>query len=119
MSRPAGLRKFVFLFVGGAIRRKGVDVLLEAFKAAFDDREDVSLLLAVCGSGGAYAHNSLVRQIQLTANDSRCARVQMLRMRPTMSRWQASAGGAMPLCCLIAPGDLECCCSRPWPAQSP
>jgi glycosyltransferase involved in cell wall biosynthesis len=35
--RPAGSRKCVFLFVGGAIRRKGVDVLLESFKATFDD----------------------------------------------------------------------------------
>jgi glycosyltransferase involved in cell wall biosynthesis len=68
----------VFLFVGGAIRRKGVDVLLEAFKTAFDTGEDVSLLLAVSGSGGAYAHNSLARQIQLAANDSRCPHVQMI-----------------------------------------
>jgi glycosyltransferase involved in cell wall biosynthesis len=36
------------------------------------------LLLAVSAGGGAYAHNSLVQQIQLTANDSRCAHGQMI-----------------------------------------
>jgi glycosyltransferase involved in cell wall biosynthesis len=51
--RPAGSRNFVFLFVGGAIRRKGVDLLLEAFKVTFEVHEDVSLVLALSGSGGA------------------------------------------------------------------
>jgi|tagenome__1003787_1003787.scaffolds.fasta_scaffold20990084_11 glycosyltransferase involved in cell wall biosynthesis len=76
--RPTGSRDFIFLFVGGAIRRKGVDLLLEAFKAAFDVRDDVSFLLAVSGAGGAYQHNSFAAQIQLAANDARGPHVQII-----------------------------------------
>jgi glycosyltransferase involved in cell wall biosynthesis len=46
-----GLR---FLFVGGAIPRKGVDVLLAAWQLAFAGREDVSLVVKDFGSGGVY-----------------------------------------------------------------
>lgn len=34
-----------FLFVGGAIHRKGIDVLLEAWRAAFTSRDDVCLVV--------------------------------------------------------------------------
>ncbi len=77
-SRPQGARKFIFLFVGGPIRRKGVDLLLEAYKAAFDPGEDVSLILATSGSAGVYQHNSLLPQIQRAANDPQYPHVQPL-----------------------------------------
>ena len=77
-SRPQGSRKFLFLFVGGAIRRKGVDVLLEAYKAAFDCGEDVSLVLNVSGTTGAYQHNTLTQQLQEIVNDPRSPYVQLL-----------------------------------------
>jgi glycosyltransferase involved in cell wall biosynthesis len=76
--RPQGARKFAFLFVGGAIRRKGVDLLLEAYKAAFDPGEDVSLILAMSGAAGAYQHNSLLPQIQRAAHDHSFPHVQPL-----------------------------------------
>ncbi len=56
-SRPRGCRKFMFLFVGGAIRRKGIDSLLEAYKQAFDAGEDVTLVVST-GLNRAYVHNS-------------------------------------------------------------
>ncbi len=46
-----GLR---FLFVGGAIARKGVDVLLAAWQTAFAGRDDVTLVVKDFGSGGVY-----------------------------------------------------------------
>jgi glycosyltransferase involved in cell wall biosynthesis len=46
-----GLR---FLFVGGAIQRKGVDVLLAAWQTAFAGRDDVTLVVKDFGSGGVY-----------------------------------------------------------------
>jgi glycosyltransferase involved in cell wall biosynthesis len=63
-SRPQGSRDFVFLFVGGVIRRKGVDLLLHAFEAAFDPSESVTLVFLISGSAGAYQHNSLLPEIQ-------------------------------------------------------
>ncbi|MBX5470770.1 MAG: glycosyltransferase [Thermoleophilaceae bacterium] len=49
---PGGLR---FLFVGGLIRRKGPDLLLDAFSRAFAGRDDVTLVVKDFGAGGVYA----------------------------------------------------------------
>jgi glycosyltransferase involved in cell wall biosynthesis len=46
-----GLR---FLFVGGAIGRKGIDVLLSAWAEAFAGRDDVSLVVKDFGADGVY-----------------------------------------------------------------
>ncbi len=50
-ERPAGVR---FLFVGGLIWRKGVDVLLAAWREAFADRDDVTLVVKDFGSDSVY-----------------------------------------------------------------
>jgi len=55
--RPTGSRKFMFLFVGGAILRKGIDVLLSAYARAFEAGDDVTLLVST-GANPAYSHNS-------------------------------------------------------------
>ena len=51
LDAPAALR---FLFVGGAIGRKGVDVLLAAWQQAFAGRDDVQLVIKDFGSDGVY-----------------------------------------------------------------
>jgi hypothetical protein len=38
-------RSFVFLFVGGSVLRKGIDVLLAAYRRAFAPRDDVCLVI--------------------------------------------------------------------------
>jgi glycosyltransferase involved in cell wall biosynthesis/GT2 family glycosyltransferase len=50
----AGTPAVRFLFVGGAIARKGVDVLLAAWPAAFAGRDDVQLVIKDFGSDGVY-----------------------------------------------------------------
>lgn len=49
-----GTRGVVFLFVGGSIPRKGVDILLEAWALAFTDADDVSLVIKDLGGKGVY-----------------------------------------------------------------
>jgi glycosyltransferase involved in cell wall biosynthesis len=44
----------VFLFVGGTLPRKGIDVLLEGYARAFTAADDVALVLKVMGRGGMY-----------------------------------------------------------------
>jgi glycosyltransferase involved in cell wall biosynthesis len=44
----------VFLFVGGLVHRKGIDVLLEAFGRAFDADDDVALVVKSFGNGTFY-----------------------------------------------------------------
>ncbi|MGD1067085.1 MAG: glycosyltransferase family 4 protein [Vulcanimicrobiaceae bacterium] len=45
---------FRFLFVGGAIWRKGVDIALNAFLTAFGPDDDVTLIIKGLGAGSAY-----------------------------------------------------------------
>ena len=67
--RPQGSRTFVFLFVGGAIPRKGIDLLLEAYESAFKASQDVTLALLVSDSTGAYQHNSRLAEIKAASTD--------------------------------------------------
>jgi len=58
-TRPPNSRDFVFLFVGGPIRRKGIDLLLEAYGDAFTPEEDVTLVVKDLGSRTFY--NNITR----------------------------------------------------------
>jgi glycosyltransferase involved in cell wall biosynthesis len=58
-DRPAAelptAKSTVLLFVGGTIHRKGIDVLLDAYAAAFDAGDDVALAIKSFGAGSYYA----------------------------------------------------------------
>ena len=58
--RPAEASGFTFLFVGGAIERKGIDLLVNAYQQAFTARDDVTLIVKDIGSKTFYRHMSLV-----------------------------------------------------------
>ncbi len=58
-TRPPNSRGFVFLFVGGPIRRKGIDLLLQAYGDAFTREEDVTLIVKDLGSRTFY--NNITR----------------------------------------------------------
>ena len=45
---------FKFLFVGGTIYRKGVDILLQAYRRAFKREEDVTLVIKDMGTRSLY-----------------------------------------------------------------
>jgi glycosyltransferase involved in cell wall biosynthesis len=47
-------KHFVFLYVGGTIYRKGIDLLLEAYAATFSKDDDVCLLIKDCGAKTLY-----------------------------------------------------------------
>ncbi|MGO9971709.1 MAG: glycosyltransferase [Solirubrobacteraceae bacterium] len=53
-----------FLFVGGLIWRKGPDLLLDAWKLAFDGRDDVTLVIKDFGADSLYrgADRTVIRQ---------------------------------------------------------
>jgi glycosyltransferase involved in cell wall biosynthesis/tetratricopeptide (TPR) repeat protein len=59
-------RSFRFLFVGGFIGRKGVDLLLNSYINAFSRNDDVCLVLKGFGAGGVYA-NGLHDQVRALA----------------------------------------------------
>jgi glycosyltransferase involved in cell wall biosynthesis/predicted Zn-dependent protease len=57
-------RPFKFLFVGGSIHRKGIDILLEAYTSAFSDRDDVCLVIKDFGSDSFYRGQTAVEHIE-------------------------------------------------------
>ncbi len=69
--RPEGCRSFVFLFVGGAIPRKGVDVLWNAYRRAFTSADDVTLVIKDIGSLTFYKDMSLLEKFSRETHDLR------------------------------------------------
>jgi len=76
LYRPAGPRYPLrterttrFLFLGGTIARKGIDVLLNAYRQAFGPADDVCLVVKAHGSDGAYRHNNLDHLVREAADD--------------------------------------------------
>lgn len=57
-------KRFKFLFVGGTIRRKGPDVLLEAFLQSFTAADDVCLVIKDFGGDTVYAGQTFEEQIK-------------------------------------------------------
>ncbi|HXY79602.1 MAG TPA: glycosyltransferase, partial [Candidatus Bathyarchaeia archaeon] len=76
-ARPTGCRRFMFLFVGGAIGRKGIDLLLQAYARAFEAGDDVTLAIST-GANPAYAHNSLDAQLAKFMSDARLPHLAFL-----------------------------------------
>jgi glycosyltransferase involved in cell wall biosynthesis len=60
-------KKFKFLFVGGTIWRKGIDLLLEAYRSTFRREDDVVLIVKDIGVDSFYKGQGIgdiIRQIQ-------------------------------------------------------
>ena len=67
---PLATRKtFKFLFVGGVLPRKGVDVLLAAYRRAFTRDDDVTLVLKLLGTRTFYQLNDDAAGLRAFAND--------------------------------------------------
>jgi glycosyltransferase involved in cell wall biosynthesis len=76
--KPDGCREFVFLFVGGAISRKGIDLLLQAYGDAFSPDHDVTLVIKDVGSSSFYQHNAQLSQIANFASHASSPHLVML-----------------------------------------
>jgi glycosyltransferase involved in cell wall biosynthesis len=62
--RLADDRVCTFLFVGGTIYRKGIDVLLQAFEEAFAGRDDVLLVIKDVGAGTFYSGMNVADELR-------------------------------------------------------
>jgi len=58
-------KKFKFLFVGGTIYRKGIDLLLNAYVSAFKASDDVCLVVKDFGGDSFYANRTIKEQIKI------------------------------------------------------
>lgn len=51
-------KQFKFIFVGGLLDRKGIDILLDAYKFSFSSKDDVCLVIKSFGHDGIYSQIS-------------------------------------------------------------
>ena len=65
----------VFAYIGGALSRKGIDILLDAYTMAFTRQDDVLLLLKI-----TYQHGGLdiIDKINAAANDASLPKIRVI-----------------------------------------
>nr|WP_320133033.1 glycosyltransferase [uncultured Holophaga sp.] len=63
-----GVKGFRFLFVGGTIHRKGIDILLRAYARAFRARDEVTLVIKG-QAGGVYPGSDLAEALEVFRQD--------------------------------------------------
>ncbi|MEJ2007787.1 MAG: glycosyltransferase family 4 protein [Acidobacteriota bacterium] len=76
--QPEGCRGFVFLFVGGAIARKGIDVLWNAYCRAFTSADDVTLVIKDIGSSTFYKDMTQLEELSRVSGNTRSPHLVVL-----------------------------------------
>jgi glycosyltransferase involved in cell wall biosynthesis len=93
-----------FLFLGGLAWRKGVDLLVEAYRTAFTRDDNVTLVMKDFGPGGPYLSDGTDRLVDELVADPSAPRV--LRLTGTMT--EDEIPGLYAACdCLVHPYRAE------------
>ncbi|HTD36055.1 MAG TPA: methyltransferase domain-containing protein [Candidatus Limnocylindrales bacterium] len=76
---PLATRKsFKFLFIGGMLPRKGVDVLLAAYRSAFTREDDVALVLKLFGTRTFYQLGEETKTLREFSGDPRAPELVLI-----------------------------------------
>lgn len=107
--------RFVFLFLGGTLQRKGIDILLEAYLKAFSAYDEVCLVIKDTGTQTVYrGANERERILSLAADTSR---PPILYLEPDLTPHQLA--GVYSAChCLVQPYRGEGFCLPALEAMS-
>lgn len=68
-------KTYKFLFVGGTVQRKGIDLLLQAYRAAFTRSDDVALIVKDMGTQTFYRGQTAQEEIEALQRDAECAEI--------------------------------------------
>ena len=68
-------KSFKFLFVGGTLQRKGIDLLLEAYRTTFSRVDDVCLVIKDMGTQTFYQGQTAGEQIAELQRDPQCGEI--------------------------------------------
>ncbi len=71
-------KSFAFLFVGGTLQRKGIDLLLRAYRSAFSPQDDVCLVIKDMGTKTFYRGQTAESEIAALQRDPNCAEIVYL-----------------------------------------
>lgn len=71
-------KSYAFLFVGGTLQRKGIDLLLRAYRSAFSPRDDVCLVIKDMGTKTFYRGQTAEGEIAALQRDPECAEIVYL-----------------------------------------
>ena len=77
------------LFVGGAIARKGFDLLLDAYLETFSPGDDVCLVLKLFGADGPYRHIAMDERARAAAADPAAPAIEIVDGRLTTGQMAA------------------------------
>jgi glycosyltransferase involved in cell wall biosynthesis len=66
-------KPFTFLFIGGTLHRKGIDILLAAYQRAFSAQDNVCLVIKDTGTQTVYRGQNEQEQILQLTQDASCA----------------------------------------------
>jgi glycosyltransferase involved in cell wall biosynthesis len=73
-SGGSGPRRF--LYVGGITRRKGIDLLIDAWDKVFAERDDAVLVIKAANAGGVYGGSNT--ELQQRAADPQLPRIELI-----------------------------------------
>ncbi|HWE54659.1 MAG TPA: glycosyltransferase family 4 protein [Acidimicrobiales bacterium] len=77
------------LFVGGVISRKGFDLVLNGYRAAFGPDDDVCLVVKPFGTDGVYSGNNLDDELRAAAADPDGPAIEIIDRRLTKAEMAA------------------------------
>jgi glycosyltransferase involved in cell wall biosynthesis/predicted O-methyltransferase YrrM len=97
-------RRFRFLFVGGTIHRKGIDVLLDAYASAFTAGDDVCLVVQDFGVGSFYRGQTAEQRIERLR--AAAGAPEVLYLERALG-WRELAGLYAACDCLVHPYRCE------------
>ncbi len=95
--RPQGCRRCMLLFVGGAIARKGLDVLLAAWARAFRPDDDVTLVVHEVAARRFYSQPTLLAELRRLQASTETAPVIVLEQELSDEQLAALYRGATAL----------------------